>query len=110
MLEKLKAHKILAVILVILISGVAWALLSGGQGVQTISVLGSSSVPASRDGGATVGAVDRELQETLTRVRAIELNNQILNDPAFLSLQDLGQQIVPEPFGRPNPFAPISSQ
>jgi len=109
MIEKLKAHKILVgVILVVVIAGL-WFSLGGGRG-ESNALLGSSSVQASASGNATVAGVDRELQETLEKVRSIQLADPILVDPVFMSLQDIGQQIVPEPFGRPNPFAPLGAQ
>lgn len=108
MIDKIKQHKIITLIGVVLVVGAAWAVLSGGGETQSSSLLGSS-LPASLDGNVTVSSADRELQETLTKVRAIELNSTIFNEPAFLNLQDIGQQIISEPVGRENPFAPISS-
>ena len=50
---------------------------------------------------------DKEVVETLLQLRAITLSGTIFTDPAFTSLKDTGIQIVPEPVGRPNPFAPL---
>ena len=52
---------------------------------------------------------DRGLVDTLLQLRAVSLSGTIFSDPAFMSLQDFGTQIIPEPVGRPNPFAPVSS-
>lgn len=109
MIEKFKAHKILSIVAIVFLLAVGWFWISGGANKGSEQILETSSLSASASGDATVGRVDRELQETLEKVRAIQLNNQILSDPAFLSLIDIGQQIVPEPFGRPNPFAPLGS-
>ena len=106
MFEKIKQHKILAGVAVVVLVAIGWFFISGGASAPT-PLLGTSDVSASVSGNATVGVVDRELQDTLDKVRAIQLNNQVLTDPIFLSLTDIGQQIVPEPFGRPNPFAPL---
>lgn len=53
-------------------------------------------------------AVDKELVGTLLQLRSISLSGTIFSDPAFQQLQDFGTQIIPEPVGRPNPFAPTS--
>lgn len=109
MIEKLKEHKILAGIVLVGVIGLLWFMLGGGAPATDTGLLGTSSVAASASGNATVAGVDRELQDTLDKVRAIQLADPVLGDPVFMSLQDIGQQIVPEPFGRPNPFAPISA-
>jgi hypothetical protein len=55
----------------------------------------------------TTGA-DKDVVETLLQLRAITLSGTIFTDPAFVSLQDRGTQIVPEPAGRSNPFLPLA--
>lgn len=107
MIENIKKHKIIAAIAIIALMAIGWFFISGGSSKEAAPLLETSGLSASVSGNATVGRVDRELQDTLDKVRAIQLNNQVLSDPIFLSLNDIGQQIVPEPFGRPNPFAPI---
>lgn len=51
--------------------------------------------------------VDGDVVETLLELRAVSLSGTIFTDPAFMSLQDFGREIVPEPVGRQNPFAPL---
>ena len=53
---------------------------------------------------------DRGIVDTLLQLRAVSLSGTIFSDPAFASLQDFGTQIVPEPIGRPNPFAPFTAR
>lgn len=53
------------------------------------------------------GPADKSLVDTLLQLRAVSLGGSIFTDPAFMSLRDFGTQIIPEPVGRPNPFAPI---
>ena len=60
----------------------------------------------------TTGATDQTSQELVTilsTLRAIKLDGAIFSEPAFSSLKDFSTQINPEPVGRPNPFAPLSS-
>lgn len=51
-------------------------------------------------------SVEGNIVDTLLTLRAVSLSGTIFSDPAFSSLNDFGTQIVPEPVGRPNPFAP----
>ncbi len=57
-----------------------------------------------------VSPVERSLVDTLLQLRAVSLSGTIFSDPAFMSLQDFGTQVIPEPVGRANPFAPISNR
>ncbi|MEK7069009.1 MAG: hypothetical protein AAB947_01345 [Patescibacteria group bacterium] len=54
------------------------------------------------------GPEDKTLVDTLLQLRSVSLSGTIFSDPAFISLRDFGTQIIPEPIGRPNPFAPVS--
>jgi hypothetical protein len=57
----------------------------------------------------TQASVDSDVVGGLLQLRAVSLSGTIFTDPAFQSLQDFGSEIIPEPVGRPNPFAPLSS-
>lgn len=57
---------------------------------------------------ATQSAVDQELITLLSQLRSISLDVAIFSDEQFHSLKDFSQEIVPEPVGRTNPFAPLS--
>lgn len=50
---------------------------------------------------------DSDIVNTLLELRAVSLSGTIFTDPAFLMLQDFGSEIIPEPVGRDNPFAPL---
>jgi len=52
--------------------------------------------------------IDSDVVTILLQLRAVSLSGTIFTDPAFMSLQDFGSQIVPEPVGRENPFAPYT--
>jgi hypothetical protein len=60
---------------------------------------------ASSGGGGNVKG--REILALLADMKKIKLDESIFSDPAFQSLQDLSIELVPEPKGRPNPFAPL---
>jgi len=52
-------------------------------------------------------AVEQELLSLLLELRSIQLNTRLFSDERFQSLQDFNQDIVSEPVGRSNPFAPL---
>lgn len=52
-------------------------------------------------------AVEQELISLLLQLRSIELDVALFSDTRFQSLEDFGQEIVNEPVGRTNPFAPL---
>lgn len=56
----------------------------------------------------TATSVDSDVVGVLLQLRSISLSGTIFSDPAFQSLQDFGREIVPEPAGRSNPFAPLN--
>jgi hypothetical protein len=60
-------------------------------------------------GSPSADSSDQELVATLLALRAVTLSGTIFQDPAFISLSDFSTPIVPEPVGRPNPFAPLQS-
>ena len=90
-------HKIIITIIAIVILGVGWYGLFGSSGEAPVLVSGTS---AAADPGA-------EVVRTLAQMHSISLSGTIFSDPAFRQLKDFGTQIVPEPVGRSNPFAPI---
>lgn len=80
----------------------AWYFLGGSGGKEGVLVTENFATPVSQ--------AEKDLVATLLQLRSVNLNGTIFSDPAFKSLKDFGSQIVPEPVGRPNPFAPLSSQ
>lgn len=57
--------------------------------------------------GAIASAAGQELLALLEQLRAIELDETLFADPVFRNLQDFRFELVPEPVGRSDPFAPI---
>jgi hypothetical protein len=86
----------------ILIAGVVWySFLRDRSGEQQL--LQSDNLTEATE-------ADSDIVSTLLELRAVSLSGTIFSDPAFLQLQDFGKAIVPEPVGRPNPFAPLPGQ
>jgi len=81
---------------------VGWYTLRGSSAPDALLVTESvgSGAPSEKE---------RDLVATLLQLRAIGLDGTIFSDPAFQSLVDYGIEIVPEPVGRENPFAPLQS-
>ncbi|PIT91032.1 hypothetical protein COU17_02560 [Candidatus Kaiserbacteria bacterium CG10_big_fil_rev_8_21_14_0_10_49_17] len=99
-----KYKNILIVIAVVVVSFVAYSMFFGGEGNQN-QVLTSDA--ANGVGTSAQQEASRELLSLLLDLRAIQLDESIFDDPAFRALTDFGQDLVQEPTGRRNPFAPL---
>ena len=100
MTELLSRHKFAVIGIALVVAVVSWLALS-----QDTS--GSSSLLSTET--VSEGGPNAELISTLLALRAVKLDGTIFTDPAFTSLKDFSTEIVPEPIGRPNPFAPLNS-
>lgn len=99
-------NKLVFILIIVVIAGGVWFGLS--QGNEAPPLL-STTTP---DGSPVTQQVsnDQQIIGTLLSLRAVTLSGTIFADPGFASLQDFGTPIVPEPVGRPNPFAPLGAQ
>lgn len=82
---------------VIAVLGLWWAFSQGPSSNSLVKTEGEGS-----------NQIDKGLVDTLLQLRAVSLSGTIFSDPAFMNLRDFGTQIVSEPVGRPNPFAPVT--
>lgn len=98
MLAILKQNKILFIVLavvIVLFVGYAMSDKTPEPGpLQKQSASGSSDV-------------EQEILQLLMDVQSIRLDSSIFQDPAFATLRDFSREIVQEPSGRENPFAPV---
>ena len=62
---------------------------------------------ATSEQGST--GADQELIALLLELKSIHLDDALFADPLFKSLEDFGKELVSEPVGRTNPFAPLSA-
>lgn len=62
---------------------------------------------ASQGAGARVEDPKAKVVEMLGRLSSLKLDRSFFDSPLFKTLQDFGVEVVVEPKGRPNPFAPI---
>jgi hypothetical protein len=100
MLNFLLTHKIITSILVVLIAVAVWI------GFSSSSSSGGSLLTTE---SADNSIQDRDLVSTLLALRSVKLDASLFTDTAFSSLKDFSVEIVSEPVGRPNPFAPLSN-
>ena len=98
-MKKLLNNKLILVVLVVVVAAGAWYMLAGTEPAAILS----------NDGVDSTSPAEREILSTLLELRSITLDGSILSDQSFLSLQDYSTEIVSEPIGRPNPFAPLST-
>lgn len=88
-----------------------WLLLGIGVVVAALAWYGLSSGGASTgllSSSNGSGSADSDVVSTLLQLRSITLSGGIFSDPLFATLRDFSTDIIPEPVGRPDPFAPIS--
>lgn len=84
-------------------------------GIVLVLYLGYSFFLAPSDEPAltvtnTASSPDADLVALLFELKNIRLDNALFTDPVFRALKDFGQDLVVEPVGRTNPFAPLNGQ
>jgi hypothetical protein len=97
----LKNKIVMLVLAGVVLAGIVWYSFLGGGGVKA-PLLTTEDLTAQ-------GAIDSDVVAILLQLRAVSLSGTIFSDPVFRSLQDFGSEIVPEPVGRQNPFAPLGA-
>lgn len=102
MIQTLARHKLVLIGVSILIAGGVWYGLSASTPVSS-DLVTTEVAPAD-------SPVEEGLVATLLALRTVKLEGTILKDPSFMSLKDFSTEIVPEPIGRENPFAPLIPQ
>lgn len=93
-----KYKNIIIIVAVIGLAFVVYTFLFGGEKGAALS---------SQDVNPSQTAVEQELIALLLELRSIKLDVSLFDSEEFISLQDFSQELVPEPVGRTNPFAPL---
>jgi uncharacterized membrane protein len=75
----------------------------------SIFFTGESEGVLSESSQSATASVDNELIALLLQLKSLTLDESLFGNAAFQSLQDLSQELIPEPVGRNNPFAPLGS-
>ncbi len=94
-------NKLLTVIAILFIFGVAYYTFSSSGNNSAQPILSTST-------DASSSATTQKLLVVLANLRTIRLDDAVFKDPVFLSLSDFGVVISPEAVGRRNPFAPFT--
>lgn len=97
----LKNKTVLLAFLGVLVAGVVWYGFMGGS-APAQPLLTTEEVVASAES-------DSDVVRTLLTLRSVSLSGTIFSDPSFVTLQDFGREIISEPVGRENPFAPLNA-
>lgn len=66
-----------------------------------------SVAPALTTTPTAAAGPDQDLVALLFELKGIRLDSALFSDPLFQSLKDFGKDLVSEPVGRVNPFAPL---
>jgi hypothetical protein len=101
MMDFIIKNKYLFMGVILIIAGFVWYGMSEKQTSE--SLLTSDTV----DGKSAQSVAERELLDTLLELKSIRLDGQIFTESAFSALRDFTTEIVSEPIGRSNPFAPL---
>ncbi len=97
----LKENKGILIVVIIVIALLVWYSMSNQSDSSSDRILSTTSSEHLVD--------DRELLQILTNMEKIRLDGRIFESDVYLSLQDFSRSIVPEPIGRPDPFAPLEA-
>jgi len=112
MLRTLLQHKVIVGVVGLVAAAALWYGLSQSSApTPTIVASGAVGETAAAVPG-TSSPIDKDTQvilETLLALRSVKLDGAIFSSPAFQSLKDFSTQIIAEPAGRPDPFAPLSA-
>lgn len=106
-MELLRKNFAVIGIIVIVVLGGIWYSMSSGSVSQEVAVTEGGVLVASEGDPESSG--DPDVLKLLLDMRAIKLDGRLFKSPAFRALQDTGKQILAEPKGRANPFAPVGS-
>jgi len=111
-MDYVKKHKLIVIVAVIVLVGIVWWGMSSSSSSGPVL---STGAPAGAAGSAATAPTplsndEQDLVATLLTLRAVNLDGTIFSDPDFISLRDFSTEIVQEPVGRPNPFAPLPGQ
>jgi hypothetical protein len=113
MFRALMQRKILVLGVAVIAAAALWYGMSQSSAPDTTIVTSSAAGTSNTPGGVvTPGPVDKDTQqilEILLALRAVKLDETLFSNQAFISLKDYSTQIVPEPVGRPDPFAPLGA-
>ncbi len=105
-METLKKFKTLIIVVVVVII----AFIAYSQLKPASPTTGQSSVVRQTGTTGSTGATDGPSKGFATQLLAIQnikFKTTLFSDQVYLSLDDFSRDLIPQPTGRPNPFAPL---
>lgn len=114
MIRTLSQHKGIVLIITIFAAGALWYGMSQSSSEPSSAIVtGGAGETVDATGAIVAGtAADPETQkilDILLALRSVKLDGTIFSNTAFMSLKDMTTKIIPEPAGRPDPFAPLGA-
>jgi len=100
-MQTLLQNKLILVISALVVAGIAWYGLSPASATPDLI-----STPIATSG---TKKIDQGIVQTLLSLHAVKLEGTIFSNTIFKQLKDFSTEIVVEPAGRTNPFAPLSA-
>lgn len=104
----LNHKKILIVIILLILIFVGYGFYISNNKSSSASVskqpISASSVQSSLEGPG------KEFVTQLLAIQNINFKLDLFKDPVYIGLQDFSREIIPQPIGRPNPFAPFDDE
>lgn len=83
--------------------GYSFFLSISGSGPSSSSALDNSSVSLG------TGVVGQDISALVAKLKSVSIDTSLFSSPLFSNLKDISTPIIPEPQGRPNPFASVGS-
>ncbi|HEY4526372.1 MAG TPA: hypothetical protein VJK53_00745 [Candidatus Paceibacterota bacterium] len=97
-MEWLTKHKLAAAAVILVITAVAWYMLSGSEEPDAVLVTETAQ---------QIPPEAQDLLDSLRALQAVTLQSPIFSNPSFHLLKDFTTPVIAEPVGRSNPFAPL---
>ena len=98
---------VIKILLLVIVAFVLYGAFFGGEDEF------SDEFVVSELSGGELGVLEQqigsELLALLLELEEINLDTSIFDSQVFRGLTDFGQELIPQPIGRPNPFAPIGT-
>ncbi|TSC67037.1 MAG: hypothetical protein G01um101472_556 [Parcubacteria group bacterium Gr01-1014_72] len=71
---------------------------------------GTATLTGELGGGGSASQLTADLVPLILQLQSIKLNRAFFDDSVFKSLRDITIELLRQPVGRPNPFAPVGAE
>ena len=101
-MEAIKKYRIVILVIIVLILAFFVVRMFTGKSKNSNDVLTSTNNTTQ-----VSNIIGQQFVNQLITLKSVTLDTSLFSDPRFRTLQDSSQPIPDQPYGRPNPFAPI---